>query len=219
MARETEPAEVLGTPQITPARSPVYDTKATATPPHLAQAEADSAETREPPRTEHEATANAAEAPDRRRQRTAQTNRRGHGDSIIATAILDRLLHHSTTVNIRGESYRLWFLEGGTLNRRQAQRDGRYGVLRMVRPRPDNGSGDPGLGKQPCWRKLRAGNTTLLSGLVQAVHDLLVGRFGLRVHLLPELVGFVALGTFALPGAGQAATSKWAFSSPVAGAQ
>ena len=29
------------------------------------------------------------------------------GDPIIATAILDRLLHHSSTVNIRGESYRL----------------------------------------------------------------------------------------------------------------
>jgi DNA replication protein DnaC len=29
------------------------------------------------------------------------------GDSIIATAILDRLLHHSTTINIRDESYRL----------------------------------------------------------------------------------------------------------------
>src|SRR5215470_5653508 len=29
------------------------------------------------------------------------------GDPIIATAILDRLLHHSTTINIRGESYRL----------------------------------------------------------------------------------------------------------------
>lgn len=29
------------------------------------------------------------------------------GDAIIATAILDRLLHHSTTLNIRGESYRL----------------------------------------------------------------------------------------------------------------
>jgi DNA replication protein DnaC len=29
------------------------------------------------------------------------------GDPIIATAILDRLLHQSTTVNIRGESYRL----------------------------------------------------------------------------------------------------------------
>jgi DNA replication protein DnaC len=28
------------------------------------------------------------------------------GDTIIATAILDRLLHHSTTINIRGESYR-----------------------------------------------------------------------------------------------------------------
>jgi len=29
------------------------------------------------------------------------------GDSVIATAILDRLLHHSHIVNIRGESYRL----------------------------------------------------------------------------------------------------------------
>jgi len=26
---------------------------------------------------------------------------------VIATAVLDRLLHHSITVNIRGESYRL----------------------------------------------------------------------------------------------------------------
>lgn len=29
------------------------------------------------------------------------------GDPIIATAILDRLLHHSTTINIRGDSYRI----------------------------------------------------------------------------------------------------------------
>jgi len=29
------------------------------------------------------------------------------GDQIIATAVLDRLLHHSTIVNIKGESYRL----------------------------------------------------------------------------------------------------------------
>jgi len=29
------------------------------------------------------------------------------GDSILATAILDRLLHHSTTINIKGESYRI----------------------------------------------------------------------------------------------------------------
>ena len=29
------------------------------------------------------------------------------GDEVIATAILDRLLHHSTTITIKGESYRL----------------------------------------------------------------------------------------------------------------
>lgn len=29
------------------------------------------------------------------------------GDVVLATAILDRLLHHSVVVNIRGESYRL----------------------------------------------------------------------------------------------------------------
>jgi len=29
------------------------------------------------------------------------------GDPVVATAILDRLLHHSTVVTIRGDSYRL----------------------------------------------------------------------------------------------------------------
>ncbi|MBX8634749.1 MAG: ATP-binding protein, partial [Thermoplasmata archaeon] len=29
------------------------------------------------------------------------------GDPVLATAILDRLLHHATTLNIKGESYRL----------------------------------------------------------------------------------------------------------------
>ena len=29
------------------------------------------------------------------------------GDTVIATAILDRLLHHSHVINICGESYRL----------------------------------------------------------------------------------------------------------------
>lgn len=29
------------------------------------------------------------------------------GDAVIATAIVDRLLHHSTTITIKGESYRL----------------------------------------------------------------------------------------------------------------
>ena len=28
-------------------------------------------------------------------------------DSVLATALLDRLLHHGITINIRGESYRL----------------------------------------------------------------------------------------------------------------
>ncbi len=28
-------------------------------------------------------------------------------DEVIATAVLDRLLHHSTIINIRGKSYRL----------------------------------------------------------------------------------------------------------------
>ena len=31
----------------------------------------------------------------------------GCGDRIIATAILDRLLHHAVTLNVRGNSYRL----------------------------------------------------------------------------------------------------------------
>ncbi len=29
------------------------------------------------------------------------------GDTILATAVLDRLLHHASVINIRGESYRL----------------------------------------------------------------------------------------------------------------
>ena len=29
------------------------------------------------------------------------------GDPVVATAILDRLLHHSQVVTIRGDSYRL----------------------------------------------------------------------------------------------------------------
>lgn len=29
------------------------------------------------------------------------------GDTVLATAILDRLLHHSVTINIKGESFRI----------------------------------------------------------------------------------------------------------------
>lgn len=28
------------------------------------------------------------------------------GDNVIASAVLDRVLHHSTTLNVKGESYR-----------------------------------------------------------------------------------------------------------------
>jgi hypothetical protein len=41
---------------------------------------------------------------------------------VLATAILDRLLHHSTTVNIKGDSYRLREKrKAGLLGRRPPQ--------------------------------------------------------------------------------------------------
>ena len=43
------------------------------------------------------------------------------GDAVLATAILDRLLHHSHVITIKGESYRL-------LEKRKA------GLLRPARP-------------------------------------------------------------------------------------
>jgi len=49
------------------------------------------------------------------------------GDAVIATAILDRLLHHSHVLNIRGESYRL-------KEKRQA---GLFGARPMVEPDPE----------------------------------------------------------------------------------
>lgn len=56
------------------------------------------------------------------------------GDPIIATAILDRLLHHSTTVNIRGESYRLKDRRKAGLFPRADQDSGRTAPL----PSPDS---------------------------------------------------------------------------------
>ena len=52
------------------------------------------------------------------------------GDAIIATAILDRLLHHSMVINIKGESFRLkekqraGLLRGGDATSRLAADDG-----------------------------------------------------------------------------------------------
>ena len=43
------------------------------------------------------------------------------GDNVLATAILDRLLHHSSVVTIRGESYRLMEKRrSGLLHKEQA---------------------------------------------------------------------------------------------------
>jgi DNA replication protein DnaC len=45
-------------------------------------------------------------------------------DQVLATAILDRLLHHATTLNIKGESYRL-------------KEKRRAGILGRVQPQPE----------------------------------------------------------------------------------
>jgi hypothetical protein len=41
----------------------------------------------------------------------------------VATAILDRLLHHATTINIKGDSYRLREKKAGLLGRRPKPAD------------------------------------------------------------------------------------------------
>lgn len=49
------------------------------------------------------------------------------GDPIIATAILDRLLYHSTMLNVKGESYRL---------KEKRERPGYLAALRHRQPTP-----------------------------------------------------------------------------------
>jgi DNA replication protein DnaC len=51
-------------------------------------------------------------------------------DPVLATAILDRLLHHATTLNIKGESYRL-------------KEKRRAGLLGQARPGPEGGKEMP----------------------------------------------------------------------------
>jgi len=51
-------------------------------------------------------------------------------DHVLATAILDRLLHHATTLNIKGESYRL----------REKKRAGLFG--RRPTPEPEEATTD-----------------------------------------------------------------------------
>ena len=53
------------------------------------------------------------------------------GDTVIASAILDRLLHHSHVLNIRGESYRL----------REKRQTGLFPSQQLLSP-PTEGSGE-----------------------------------------------------------------------------
>lgn len=51
------------------------------------------------------------------------------GDPVIASAILDRLLHHSSTINIKGESYRLREkLKAGLVKSNMAAEPGSAGI-------------------------------------------------------------------------------------------
>ena len=52
------------------------------------------------------------------------------GDTVIASAVLDRLLHHSHVLNIRGESYR----------RREKRQAGLFPSLQQLRPAPEETS-------------------------------------------------------------------------------
>ena len=53
------------------------------------------------------------------------------GDIVIASAVLDRLLHHSHVLNIRGESYRL----------REKRQAGLFPSLQHLRPAPEETGG------------------------------------------------------------------------------
>ena len=97
------------------------------------------------------------------------------------------------------------FLERSNLFGRQVQRERCYCVLEVVRfSGSDNRCADSRLAQQPGQRKLGAGNATSFGNLSQLLHNFAVGIFRLQVHPLAELVGFIAFGGFALPGAGQA---------------
>jgi hypothetical protein len=64
-------------------------------------------------------------------------------DQILATAILDRLLHHATTVNIKGDSYRLREKrKAGLLGRKPKP----AASSRRREPRPN--AGDTNVGEQ-----------------------------------------------------------------------
>jgi hypothetical protein len=71
----------------------------------------------------------------------------------------------------------------------------------------NNGTGDR-LTEEPGESKLRAGNGTLFCDLSQAIHNLAVHFFALRVQALAKLIGLETFGMFALPRTSQAATRE-----------
>lgn len=54
------------------------------------------------------------------------------GDEVIAVAILDRLLHHSHVVNIKGRSWRLKEMEEAIQFTRELEKEGDKGINRAV---------------------------------------------------------------------------------------
>jgi len=58
------------------------------------------------------------------------------GDTVIASAVLDRLLHHSHVLNIRGESYQLW----------EKRQDGLFSSHHLLGGATENGKGNENHG-------------------------------------------------------------------------
>jgi transposase InsO family protein len=81
------------------------------------------------------------------------------GDPVIATAILDRLLHHSITVNIRGDSYRpTEKMKAGLLKSKAVeQRGGRLSPDNRGAPYMIIDTGARGLRPESCGRQRTAG--------------------------------------------------------------
>ena len=83
------------------------------------------------------------------------------GDPIIATATPDRLLHHLTTINIRGESYRLTDRRKAGLFPR-AEEDARPATLpssaALQKPPRRQGSAAPSKTSAPLTGPVRSGS-------------------------------------------------------------
>ena len=87
-------------------------------------------------------------------------------DQVLATAILDRLLHHATTVNIKGDSYRL----------REKKKAGLLG--RKPKAAEPEEAGVPGVISGTRTSVNRGHLTSVFSGQVTSALTEVVGRVG-----------------------------------------